>query len=101
MKRKGLSKTDRFEVFKRDGFVCQYCGSSPPKVVLEIDHIVAVSAGGPDDIDNLITACFDCNRGKGARELTATSEGITERLASLRERELQLKEYNKLCLLKI
>jgi 5-methylcytosine-specific restriction endonuclease McrA len=26
-KRAGLSKKTRFEVFKRDGFRCQYCGA--------------------------------------------------------------------------
>jgi len=25
-----ISKRVRFEVFKRDGFQCQYCGASPP-----------------------------------------------------------------------
>ena len=34
-----MSKKMRFDVFKRDGFQCQYCGSTPPSVVLEVDHI--------------------------------------------------------------
>ena len=63
-KRKNLSKSVRFEVFKRDSFKCQYCGKSAPDVVLEVDHIIPVSKGGDNDISNLITACFDCNRGK-------------------------------------
>ena len=29
---RSLSKKARFEIFKRDGFVCQYCGAHPPKV---------------------------------------------------------------------
>jgi 5-methylcytosine-specific restriction endonuclease McrA len=65
-----LSKKLRFEVFKRDGFKCQYCGNHPPIVVLEVDHINPVSKGGTNEIDNLVTSCFDCNRGKGNRELT-------------------------------
>lgn len=59
-----ITKKLRFEVFKRDGFKCAYCGKSPPEVILEADHIDHVSNGGPDEINNLITACFDCNRGK-------------------------------------
>lgn len=55
----------RFEVFRRDKFVCQYCGACGPNVILEVDHVIPVSRGGTDDIDNLKTACFDCNRGKG------------------------------------
>ena len=69
-KRKNLSKSVRFEVFKRDSFKCQYCGKSAPDVVLEVDHIIPVSKGGDNDISNLITACFDCNRGKRNKKLT-------------------------------
>ena len=69
-KRKNLSKSVRFEVFKRDSFTCQYCGKSAPDVVLEVDHIIPVSKGGDNDISNLITACFDCNRGKRDKKLT-------------------------------
>lgn len=72
-KRRGFSKKKRFEVFKRDGFQCQYCGASAPDVMLEIDHIKPVSKGGKNDIVNLITSCFDCNRGKGPRELSDNS----------------------------
>ena len=69
-KRKNLSKSVRFEVFKRDSFKCQYCGKSAPDVVLEVDHIIPVAKGGDNDISNLITACFDCNRGKRDKKLT-------------------------------
>ena len=64
-----LSKKTRFEIFKRDGFTCQYCGQRPPEVVLEVDHIHPSSKGGSDEELNLITSCFDCNRGKSDRKL--------------------------------
>lgn len=64
-----MKKSLRFEVFARDGFICQYCGSRPPDVVLEVDHIHPVSRGGTDDIINLTTSCYDCNRGKRAKIL--------------------------------
>lgn len=64
-----IGKRKRFEIFKRDGFVCQYCGMRPPDVVLEIDHIDPRAEGGSDDEINLITACYDCNRGKSAKRL--------------------------------
>ena len=64
-KRKSLSQKIRYEVFKRDGFKCQYCGRSVPEVTLEVDHIVPVAEGGENDMMNLITSCRDCNRGKG------------------------------------
>lgn len=69
MARKAISKKTRFEVFKRDHFTCQYCGAKAPEVVLHVDHIEAVANGGTNDILNLITACVDCNGGKGARKL--------------------------------
>ena len=68
-KRKSISKKTRFEVFKRDKFTCQYCGRKAPDVILEVDHIKPVADGGGNDIMNLITSCFDCNRGKGKRKL--------------------------------
>jgi hypothetical protein len=64
-----LSKKLRFEIFKRDSFTCQYCGRRPPEIVLEVDHINPRANGGDDDILNLITACFACNRGKAATRL--------------------------------
>lgn len=70
VKRVGLSKATRFRIFDRDGFTCRYCGKSPPVVLLVIDHVIAVANGGTNDEENLITACADCNSGKGAKALT-------------------------------
>lgn len=67
--RKPVGKRTRFEVFKRDGFTCQYCGRRPPDVTLHCDHITPVAKGGSNDPVNLITACKDCNAGKSAVEL--------------------------------
>lgn len=61
-----LSLTTRFAVLKRDRFTCIYCGAHPPQVEIEVDHFFPTSRGGVDHIDNLVTACIDCNRGKGA-----------------------------------
>jgi len=56
----------RFEVFKRDNFTCQYCGRNVKKDKIKIccDHIIPRKKGGKDTIDNLTTACEDCNLGK-------------------------------------
>lgn len=90
-----IGKRTRFEVFKRDGFKCQYCGRTPPEVVLEIDHIIPKIAGGKDSIENYITACFDCNRGKGRIKLDSVPVSIQDNLAQLKEKRRQLKAYNK------
>ena len=70
MARKALSKSTRFEVFKRDHFTCQYCGAQPPNVVLVIDHIHPVALGGGNELDNLTTACEPCNAGKSDKLLS-------------------------------
>lgn len=65
-KRRSISKGKRFNVFKRDGYKCAICGKTPKEdgVKLEVDHIYPVSKGGGNDMDNLQTLCYDCNRGK-------------------------------------
>lgn len=62
--RRPISKNLRFEVFKRDSFKCQYCGAVAPDVLLHVDHIHPVAAGGTNEITNLITSCEPCNNGK-------------------------------------
>lgn len=95
-KRKPLTKKARFEVFKRDGFVCQYCGNHPPSVILEVDHIEPVSKGGTNLIDNLVTACFDCNRGKAGELLTTAPKTVSEKAAAIKEAEEQLRAYREI-----
>lgn len=61
----------RWDVFSRDGFRCRYCGISVDEgATLHADHIVARSAGGPTTLENLVTACLDCNLGKSNKVLT-------------------------------
>jgi hypothetical protein len=59
----------RFGILHRDGFRCRYCGrtSSTPGVVLHVDHVVPLAAGGATTEDNLLTACEECNLGKATR----------------------------------
>ena len=96
MERTPIKKSLRFNVFKRDEFACQYCGATPPGAVLEVDHIHPVAQGGKNVIDNLITACFDCNRGKGARLLSSLPESITDKAALIAEKLEQIKAFDRL-----
>ena len=54
----------RFNVFLRDRFSCQYCGSRDD---LTFDHIVPRSRGGKTVWNNVVTACAHCNLLKGNR----------------------------------
>lgn len=79
---KGVNKRLRFEVFRRDGYACRYCGrSAKDGMVLEPDHVISVEEGGSDDISNLVTSCFDCNRGKGGKHKPMPLEKHTKRVA--------------------
>lgn len=58
---KGVNLT-RQNIFKRDNFECQFCGT---KKDLTLDHVVPSSRGGAHSWLNLVTACKRCNAKKG------------------------------------
>lgn len=93
-KRKGISTRTRFEIFKRDGFICQYCGGHPPQAILHVDHITPVAGGGGNEQSNLITACSRCNFGKAAIPLTVVPQSLKDQAVLIAEREKQIKGYN-------
>lgn len=61
-----VSKSLRFQVFRRDNHTCRYCGRTAPEWPMRIDHVIPVALGGGDDPANLVTSCADCNAGKAA-----------------------------------
>ena len=65
--RRGLTRKSwtrlRHIVKGRDKATCQYCGRPAPKG--EVDHVLPLSRGGTDALDNLVWTCKDCNRAKG------------------------------------
>ena len=63
--------------------------------MLEIDHILPVSAGDKDDINNLLTSCFGCNRGKGKTTLDILPNSVVENIAIMKEQQKQTKQYYK------
>ncbi|MEQ8471675.1 MAG: HNH endonuclease [Marinoscillum sp.] len=58
---KGVVLT-RHNIFKRDRFSCQYCGTNKD---LTLDHLIPKSKGGKSSWTNLVTACKHCNAKKG------------------------------------
>ncbi|MGR3661546.1 MAG: HNH endonuclease [Paracoccaceae bacterium] len=56
----------RFNLFLRDEFRCQYCGT---KGELTFDHVIPRARGGITTWKNVVAACSPCNLRKGARSL--------------------------------
>ena len=56
----------RFNLFLRDEFCCQYCGT---KGDLTFDHVVPRSRGGITSWENVVAACSPCNLRKGNKSL--------------------------------
>lgn len=92
-KRKALSKRTRFEVFKRDGFRCVYCGADPVGSMLHVDHVIAGANGGSDDPSNLVTSCQSCNGGKSAVPLEQRKLQPSMSTADAEEHLEQLREH--------
>ena len=77
----------RFNLFLRDAFACQYCGSQGD---LTFDHIQPRSRGGSTSWTNIVTACAPCNLRKGGR--TPAEAGMVPRRHVRRPTMHQLQE---------
>lgn len=58
-----IAKRLRFEILRRDGYRCRYCGADDNLVV---DHVLPEALGGLTEAANLVTACQPCNVGKSS-----------------------------------
>lgn len=65
-RRSTVSRRLRFEILRRDGHTCRYCGASAPDVPLTVDHVIPIALGGGNEPANLVTACDECNSGKSS-----------------------------------
>ena len=60
-------KFARANLYTRDGYQCQYCGSRFSSTALTYDHVIPVAPGGGKSWENIVTCCISCNRTKGNR----------------------------------
>ncbi len=60
-------RLSRREIFMRDDYQCQYCGTRSRELTL--DHVIPKHRGGGHSWDNLVSACRPCNHRKGGKTL--------------------------------
>jgi 5-methylcytosine-specific restriction endonuclease McrA len=46
---------------------CAYCSTGLNKKTVTEDHVIPLSKGGNDDIDNIVPCCYSCNSSKNDR----------------------------------
>lgn len=70
----GTARTQRFSpalnntlLFRRDRFICLYCGQRFAAAELSRDHVMPRARGGADTWENVVTACKRCNHHKACR----------------------------------
>jgi len=62
-------------------------------VALEVDHAIARSNNGKDTMDNYVTACDECNKGKANRNYVKVFSSWDEEVISL---VVRYREYRNL-----
>jgi hypothetical protein len=60
-------RENRIRVFERDGYLCRYCHKQLTRFTATLDHVISVAEGGNNSLENLVTACLDCNSPKNKR----------------------------------
>jgi hypothetical protein len=77
--RSEISESVYTQVRQRASYLCEYCHASEQwqYVRFTVDHVMPLSLGGVDDLENLALACLHCNRRKTNR-LTAVDPQSNE-----------------------
>jgi 5-methylcytosine-specific restriction endonuclease McrA len=84
----------RKNVFIRDEFKCQYCGTDFTPSQLSLDHLVPRCKGGRLMWQNVVAACHSCNSRKGALMPEQLSK-VGLKLQRKPYAPIQLELYNK------
>jgi HNH endonuclease len=71
MSRRKISAVVQLQVREQANFLCEFCHAAEcwQYVRFTVDHVIPISLGGSDYLDNLALACFHCNRQKTNRSM--------------------------------
>lgn len=64
-KKKKSLRFSKYNVFLRDEYTCQYCGTGVTRKTATLDHVLPISHGGKNAWENCVCACSRCNLAKG------------------------------------
>ncbi len=65
----------RFNLFLRDEFTCQYCGSTGD---MTFDHVIPRARGGKTTWQNVVASCSPCNLRKGSKLVKEAQMQLTK-----------------------
>ncbi len=80
----------RFNLFLRDEFTCQYCGTQGD---LTFDHVIPRSKGGRTTWENVVAACSSCNLRKA--NLSIANANMHLRRKAYRPTAMQLQNVGR------
>lgn len=67
MTRKPLTTRQRVELFRAHGGMCHICkGAIHPGKAWDVEHIIPIALGGPDELPNMAPAHRECHGAKTA-----------------------------------
>ena len=60
-----INQNLKFKYFNNLNYNCYYCKNNFETKILTIEHIIPLSKGGTNDLNNITLACKDCNQKQG------------------------------------
>jgi len=62
-----FTSSEWIELKEKYNFTCLRCRQREPEIKLTADHVIPISSGGSNSIDNIQPLCISCNCSKGNR----------------------------------
>ena len=75
-----ITEATQNQVRQRAKLLCEYCHASEQwqYVSFTVDHVIPLTKGGANSIDNLALACFHCNRRKSDKIVAFDEQSLSE-----------------------